>query len=121
MKRRPAMSDEKRKRRDRALSRWLKEILGRAAPIDFQDVDSMAGGDPGKTNAEVVAELIVREACKGERWAIEILADRTEGKPVQAVKQEGEDRSVEERIEDVTVAHLNDLAGAGVGAGPGSV
>jgi hypothetical protein len=112
------MSDEKRKRRDAKLSRWLKEILGRSAPIDVQSIDELAEGNPGKTNAEVLAEIVVREAVVNkERWAIELIADRTEGKPVSAAKDEGGDRTTEERIADVTVAHLNDLA-ARVGKPP---
>jgi hypothetical protein len=102
-----------KKRRDAKLSRWLKELLGRNAPIEIQDIDELADGQPGKTNAEALAEIIVREAVVNkERWAIELIADRTEGKPVQAVKNDEGDRTTEERIADVTVAHLNQLAGS---------
>jgi hypothetical protein len=106
----------KKKRRDVLLSKWLKTILGKSAPIELQDTMSMAHGDPGKTNAEIIAEHIISEARdKKERWAIELIADRTEGKPIQAVKQDDGDRSTEERIEDVTRAHINDLANAALG------
>jgi hypothetical protein len=109
----------KKKRRDVLLSKWLKTILGKSAPIDLQDTLAMANGDPGKTNAEIIAEHIVSEARdKKERWAIELIADRTEGKPIQAVKQDDGDRSTEERIEDVTRAHLNDLANVALGIQP---
>jgi hypothetical protein len=102
------MSDKKRK--DRKLSHWLKVKLGSPAPMEYQDVQSMAEGKPQKLVGEVIADNIAREAMKGERWAIELSYDRTEGKPIQAVKEDTGERSVEERIEDVTKHHLNELA-----------
>jgi hypothetical protein len=110
----------KKKRRDVLLSKWLKTLLGQGAPMELQDMDAMAMGDPGKTNAEIIAGHIVGEALKKERWAIELIADRTEGKPMQAVKQDDGDRSTEERIEDVTRAHLNDLARVALGVVSGA-
>jgi hypothetical protein len=70
-------------------------MLGKSAPIDLQDtLTRWPMGDPGKTNAEIIAEHIVSEARdKKERWAIELIADRTEGKPIQAVKQDDGDRA----------------------------
>lgn len=114
------MSDSAKKRRDTKLSKWLKELLGRNAPEVFQDIQELAEGYPGKTNAEVIAEKVIEAARDGKQWAIELVHDRTEGKPVQAVKPDEGDRTTEERIEDVTVHHLNDLARklATVGAGP---
>jgi hypothetical protein len=103
-------AENAKKRRDAKLSKWLRELLGRNAPIEFQIEADLLTGDPGKTNAEIIAEKVVEAAREGKQWAIELIHDRTEGKPVQAVKQDEGDRSVEERIEDVTVQHLNDLA-----------
>lgn len=99
-----------RKRKDTKVSRWLKRRLADPAPIEFQDIDAMAGGAPQKLVGEVIAENVTREAMKGERWAIELTFDRSEGKPIQAVKDDASDRSVEERLEDVTRHHLNQLA-----------
>ena len=101
---------EQRKRRDTKLSKWLRELLGKNAPIEFQDQAELLSGEPGKTNAEIIAEAVVAAAREGKQWAIELVHDRTEGKPVQAIKPDDGDRSVEERINDVTVQHLNDLA-----------
>ncbi len=113
---------EQRKRRDTKLSKWLRELLGRNAPIEFQDQAELLAGEPGKTNAEIIAEAVVAAAREGKQWAIELVHDRTEGKPVQAIKPDEGDRSVEERINDVTVQHLNDLAvrfaDGGSGAAP---
>ena len=109
---------EQRKRRDTKLSKWLRELLGRNAPIEFQDQAELLAGEPGKTNAEIIAEAVVAAAREGKQWAIELVHDRTEGKPVQAVKADEGDRSVEERITDVTVQHLNDLAARFADAGP---
>jgi hypothetical protein len=100
----------KEKRRDTKLSKWLKEILGKNAPIEFQIEDDLLSGHPGRTNAEVIADAVIAEARKGKQWAIEVVYDRTEGKPVQAIKQDDGDRTFEERITDVTVKHLNDIA-----------
>lgn len=104
------MASEPKKRRDTKLSKWLRELLGRNAPIEFQEQAELLAGEPGKTNAEVIAEAVLAAAREGKQWAIELVHDRTEGKPVQAIKPDEGDRSVEERINDVTVQHLNDLA-----------
>lgn len=113
------MASEQRKRRDTKLSKWLRELLGRNAPIEFQDQVELLAGEPGKTNAEIIAEAVVAAAREGKQWAIELVHDRTEGKPVQALKPDEGDQSVEERINDVTVQHLNDLAASLAGAATG--
>lgn len=99
-----------KKRRDTKLSLWLKQILGKAAPIEFQIINDLAEGDPGRTNAEVVAEKVVEAAREGKQWAIELCYDRTEGKPAQSAKADVDDTRVEERINDVTKQHLTILA-----------
>ncbi len=37
-----------------------------------------------------VAEVLVREAMKGERWAIEEIGNRFDGKPAQSVTVDGD-------------------------------
>jgi len=47
--------------------------------------------DTGKTKREALVKLIYDKALKGERWACEFIADRTEGKPIQTtITQERE-------------------------------
>lgn len=40
---------------------------------------------------EAIATVVVDEALKGERWAIEEIANRFDGKPVQGVVGAGEE------------------------------
>lgn len=39
--------------------------------------------DTGKPKREALVQVIYEKALKGERWACEFIADRTEGKPIQ--------------------------------------
>jgi len=61
-----------------------KGILSEA----YREELKKAGAD-GRTMAEHIAEAQVKEAMKGKTQAADHLADRTEGKPLQAVKLEG--------------------------------
>lgn len=98
------------------LSKEIKELLGSSAPIEFQDSvmrDLMAVGESrGKTNAQVIADRVIDLARQGDKWAVDFIAERTEGKAAQAVMDTGEARQTEEALNDVTVRHLNDLASA---------
>jgi hypothetical protein len=94
--------------RDAKLSNTSGKSWGKTPPWMFR---TLADGSPGMT-AEALARLLVRLAVVDkERWAVEIVCD------YRAQADQG-DRSAEERIEDVTVRHLNDLAGDD-GAGSG--
>jgi hypothetical protein len=48
-------------------------------------MQQQAPGESGKTWATVIAESLVRQAAKGDVRAISELANRIEGKPLQAV------------------------------------
>ena len=48
-------------------------------------LQQQAPGDSGKTWASVIAESLLRQAAKGDVRAISELANRIEGKPLQAV------------------------------------
>lgn len=99
-----------------AVGKELRDLLGESAPIEFQDalsVDLMALGDSrGKSNARVISEQVMDMARKGDKWAIDFIADRTEGKAAQAVKVDEGDRALDEALNDVTIKHLNELAHA---------
>jgi hypothetical protein len=63
-----------------------------------------SGRDPGRTNADLVAEVIVNEAINGNIIAAKELADRTEGKPRQAIDlsvDERKRRLVEQAVEEM--------------------
>jgi hypothetical protein len=44
----------------------------------------------GKKKVRVIAEKLVDEAMAGEPWAVQMVADRIDGKPVQAVEVGGQ-------------------------------
>lgn len=44
----------------------------------------------GKTQREAILEKVIELALAGERWAIEFIADRTEGKALEHVVQHKE-------------------------------
>jgi hypothetical protein len=101
---------------NRAVSKELKELLGESAPIEFQDemtIRLMSEGEHrGKSNARVIAEGVMDQARKGDKWAIDFIADRTEGKAATAGSMDDADRALDEALHDVTIRHLNDLARA---------
>lgn len=45
----------------------------------------------GDTMLETIMRQVLTKAVQGERWAVEFLADRTEGKAVETVRQMLED------------------------------
>lgn len=114
------------KKRRAQISKELRDLLGEDVPhqfLDAQIIRLMADGERCNTsNARIIAEKVMELARNGDRWAIDFLADRTEGKAAQAVKNDDGDRILTEQLNDVTVQHLNKLAGvdveASVGANP---
>lgn len=48
-------------------------------------------GQDGRRNDEALVELVWTEALKGERWAIEMIWNRLEGKPVQPIEHSGDE------------------------------
>jgi hypothetical protein len=65
-----------RKANDRCLTRVLRQGLKQ------KDAD-------GNRNIDVIAEKVMSLARQGERWAVEFIAERVEGKPVQALEHSG--------------------------------
>jgi Family of unknown function (DUF5681) len=57
------------------LSDALRELLDQTCPDD----------DAGRTYAQVIAETLLRAACRGDIRAAREIADRTEGRPPQGV------------------------------------
>jgi hypothetical protein len=49
-----------------------------------------AKGVSGETKLREVAEVLVSKALEGEPWAVNMVADRVDGKPLQAIEHSGE-------------------------------
>jgi len=49
-------------------------------------------GANGKTNLEIITNKVLELALNGERWAVELIYDRIEGKPRQALELSGDAR-----------------------------
>lgn len=101
----------------RKLSEIIRETLGSLAPpsllVDRAIIDAMIEGAPAPRIADLLVNKVVKLALdpdKANQWAVELIFDRVEGKasPVMVSDQEG--RQIDERIENVSVAHLNSLA-----------
>lgn len=104
------------KRAKARLSRELRDLLGDQAPVECLDAMTIRlmgeGESLGKTNARIIAEQVMRMARDGDKWAIEFVAERAEGKAVPATDAEETTRIVEEALSDVTRQHINALASA---------
>lgn len=84
------------------LSRILRQMLTRHAPEEL-------AGRAGATNAEVLAETVMRKALEGNQWAIAFVSDRIEGRPGNVAPDNVTDADVEAELDRVTVHRLNKL------------
>lgn len=50
-----------------------------------------AKGPDGKPNMEAITDKVMQLALAGERWAVELIYDRLEGKPAQALELTGDE------------------------------
>jgi hypothetical protein len=82
-------------------------MLGEKPPAELLDVD---GVGRAATNAEMLGAVVMREAHAGKQWAIELIRDQTEGKPVRAAQVNNSDGEVEDMLDRVSQARLNDIA-----------
>lgn len=71
---------------------------------------AMSPGQKAPTYGDAIVFQLMDAAMQGREWAIEQVLDRTEGKPVQAVRQEDVDRTTNEMLNDVTTQLLNKFA-----------
>jgi hypothetical protein len=104
---------------DVKLTQLIKRELGKKASINEdltqEQIDAVAQGHRIPTKAEVLVAKLVRMAIdpnKSNQAAVEMVFDRVEGRPIQAPPPDTGSREVEERLDDLTKQHLNDLAGA---------
>jgi hypothetical protein len=103
----------------------LKRILGERVSVEFlqlypEMVDAMAEGEPAPTWNDLITRKIVAAAAdpkKTNQWAIEMILERVEGRAVQGEPASDGGRAIEERLDDITQRHLNDLAAQFVESG----
>ena len=89
------------------LSRVLKRLLGETAPTELMGA---VGLSRVATNAEAVAAVVMREALAGKQWAVEMVRDQTEGKPVRAAQINSNEAEIEDQLDRVSTAALNQIA-----------
>lgn len=90
--------------RETQLSRILKKMLGQRPPAELMDIE---GVGEAATNAEMLAAVIVREALAGKQWAVEMVRDQTEGKPVRAAQMNNNESEIEDMLDRVSTNKLN--------------
>ena len=107
------------KSRKAQLAETLKRVLGQRATVELLkqcDPKMLADMSVGKqfpTVAELLVNKVVRLALdpnKSHQWAVELIFDRVEGKPVRGEMVRSEDRGIEDKLDAVTTEHLNRLA-----------
>lgn len=82
-------------------------MLGEVPPpelLNTEDVGRVA------TNAEALAAVILAAALKEKQWAVEMVRDQTEGKPVRAAQIDNSDHETEVMLDRVSQAQLNQIA-----------
>jgi hypothetical protein len=96
-------------RRDAKIEKLLRELGEKVAPNPHQQIDPVTGQYTNKTYYDLYAEKVWDKAVAGNEWAMQFVAERTEGKPGSAQIDASADET-EERLDDVTTQQLNDLA-----------
>jgi hypothetical protein len=114
------MAESKKKETKRArLNVLLKDLLGQRATVKLlKEVEpdllrEMSAGAKAPTMAELLVKKVVKLALDPEKpnqWAVELIFDRVEGKPVGGAPPTDDGRQIEERLDDVTTQHLNAIA-----------
>lgn len=62
------------------------------------------------TNAEALARKLLDRALREDKVAMEMVADRIEGKAVRAAQVNAVDKTVEDQLDHLDNARLDDLA-----------
>ena len=118
MSKKKSMDADLEARVRRKTSEVFLDELRRKAPasvvMKYEALETkMAEGEAGFTAAEVLAHKVMSRAIDPDtnnKWAIEMILDRTEGKPVSAEKKSDEGRHIEERLDNITKGYLNEMA-----------
>lgn len=91
---------------DLGLTGWLRQIIREVAADEHQEVSN------GRlmTNAEALARKLLDRALREDKVAMEMVADRIEGKAVRAAQVNAVDKTVEDQLDHLDNARLDDLA-----------
>lgn len=91
--------------KERSFANMLNIALAQTAGVDL-------AGQP-VTKLRLIAEKLVEAAVSGEPWAIREVADRKDGKPMQAVEHSGSistrpDKMTDEELETIAANQANE-------------
>lgn len=115
-------STEKREELTKILERVLEESASLSS-LPQEIVDKLAHGHNIRpTKKEALIRKIVDHAVDPNdknQWAVDLVMSYMVGKPKQVEKEEKTGRDIEERLDDISRANLNILAGASGGIGTG--
>lgn len=79
-------------------------MLGERVPLELMQAEGIS---EVASNAEMLAAVVMREAVKGKQWAVEMVRDQTEGKPVRAAQVNNGEGEVEDMLDRVSTNKLN--------------
>lgn len=99
------------------LADLIRDYIGRPAPVEMLDgwdeaLQRMAEGEPAPKIAELIVMKVLKAAsdpARSNQWAVELVFDRVDGKAIAASSGEGRDE-IEDRLDDLSRRHLDDLA-----------
>jgi len=104
------------------LTNTLKQLLGQKADAetlqawidkDEEIRDAMAAGHATPMLIDLLARKIVQLATnpnEKNQWAVELVFDRVEGKPIQGTPPDDGGRRIEDRLDELTKHNLNQIA-----------
>ncbi|MCC7147127.1 MAG: hypothetical protein IT443_11835 [Phycisphaeraceae bacterium] len=102
----------------RKLSQLLADALGQKASSELLSqcpdlLKQIQAGQEIPTIAELLVAKVVQLAldpAKQNQWAVEMIFDRVEGKPVAGIAPDDQGRPIEDRLDDITGQYINELA-----------
>lgn len=89
-----------------------KKLVEEVAP---ELLDKLKPGDDMPAVAELLVDKIVKlaiERDKANQWAVELVWNYIEGRPVPGTAKREDSRLIDERLDQTTAAHLNGIAAA---------
>jgi hypothetical protein len=107
--RKGSVSDVVRQDPRTQLSSILKRMLGEQVPQELLDLSGIKTTGDIATCGEALGAIIMRQALEGRQWAVEIIRDQTEGKPVRAAQVSKDDGEVEQMLDRVSMKRLDKL------------
>lgn len=101
-----------RPRGSKQIPDMLRRLLQEDTPDSLRAKVRTLYPSAGDTMLETIMRQVMTKAVNGERWAVEFIATRTEGKAVERVVLEQTDRMIEsltdEELEQIALQDLDD-------------